>query len=501
MLGECRTDFSRPVIVPAVLRFQIMVRLQVVVVILVVCSATAVGDEDGVAYFEEHIEPVLMDHCYRCHSDESEEPAGGLLLNTREGIREGGETGPAVVPNDLEESLLISAIHYEDLEMPPEEMLDEETIRHFENWIQMGAPDPRGDRPPEPTSEVSKAIRNPELPKVRDGSWPRIPLDRFVLAQLEANGLTPAAEASVEELYVRMSRTLNGRSPAEIGAAVDAGSLEEQMDVWLASDGYAALKAADWVDEVRAAGRADANEQVSPAYLRYVTQALKGDAAYDQFVRHQLAADLLPEKSRRNSDGALLFLDRGLKDAPEDLVDRLLLSGKVFAGRNLLCGQCHDSPPAASLSRILAGLKTTSNSASQQTEADTCSGMPQGFPALNHQDTRLRLAEWIVSPANSSSARIAADRIWRGLFGRGLLTQLNQAGPTSEPSSHPELLDWLSWRLVHKHKWSQRALTREILLSRTWRQSAEVSSAAKEKDPDNSLYGRATWPDTLTDSR
>lgn len=118
--------------------------LQVVAVLCCLSSSIA-KCEDGIDFFEDKIEPILIDHCYRCHSEETDDPAGGFLIDSKQGIRRGGETGPAVVPEDVDESLLISAIEYRDLEMPPDEKLDDDVIADFKQWILMGAPDPRSD--------------------------------------------------------------------------------------------------------------------------------------------------------------------------------------------------------------------------------------------------------------------------------------------------------------------------------------------------------------------
>ena len=126
--------------------------------------------DDGIEFFEDKIETVLMDRCYKCHSEESDEPAGGLLLDSKAGIRRGGETGPAVVPEDIDESLLISAIEYRDLEMPPNEKLDDEVIEDFRQWIKMGAPDPRSDDDDHSAvEEFTKSIQKmPELSDATD---------------------------------------------------------------------------------------------------------------------------------------------------------------------------------------------------------------------------------------------------------------------------------------------------------------------------------------------
>ena len=106
-------------------------------------------------FFESKIRPLLVDYCYECHSSDLDEPSGGLVLDTRDGIRKGGELGPAVVPKDPEESLLLSAVRYEDLEMPPDGQLSEEQIELLDKWIRMGAPDPRDSDDDETSSLVA----------------------------------------------------------------------------------------------------------------------------------------------------------------------------------------------------------------------------------------------------------------------------------------------------------------------------------------------------------
>ena len=115
-----------------------------------VARAAEPGETD---FFERRIRPVLVRHCYECHSHASSDPKGGLLLDSRDGIRKGGETGPSVVPNEVDDSLLIAAIRHESFEMPPQEKLPESVIADFAKWIEMGAPDPR-DMPPDPDASA-----------------------------------------------------------------------------------------------------------------------------------------------------------------------------------------------------------------------------------------------------------------------------------------------------------------------------------------------------------
>src|SRR4051812_4877930 len=165
---------------------------------------------DGVAFFEKNIRPVLVDKCYQCHAADAKKIKGGLVLDTREGIRRGGESGPAVVPGNLKASLLIEAIRYEnkDSAMPPKKTggkLSDEGIKDFEKWVQMGAPDPReGSAKLAQKQETRTAAKDwwawqppkkAPAPQVKDAAWPKGDIDRLLLAPLEAKGLKPVADA------------------------------------------------------------------------------------------------------------------------------------------------------------------------------------------------------------------------------------------------------------------------------------------------------------------
>lgn len=469
-----------------------MTLLRITFPVLLVTSAVIADEEAGIEYFEDHIEPVLMDHCYRCHSSESEEPAGGLLLDTRRGIREGGETGPAVVPNDLEESLLVSAIHYEDLEMPPEEMLDEETIQHFETWIQMGAPDPREDNDSDSADPhwASVAVVRPKVPEVKDDRWPLNAIDNFILRRLEEAELRPAAEASIEIQYHRLCRILISRTPEESEGIPDQQTLDKRLDELLVSESHATLRAVDWINQLRA--REDIAQKTHLRYFLYVSDAFRKDKPFNQFINEQLANDLLPE-GMRGKPGALLFLDRGSVVASPNPASRLQLIGRIFTGRNLLCTQCHDDQKNDRMESFLSGLTGGSSNDAPPQQKESCVGMPTGFPALTSRNARLKLAQWITQPTNPYTARVIANSVWQEAFGRGLVDTESGFAPTTDPPTHPELLDWLAWQLVHEHKWSRRKLLKQVLQSATWRQAETAQGRSDIQDPDNLLYGRSTW--------
>ncbi|NQV25702.1 MAG: DUF1549 domain-containing protein, partial [Rhodopirellula sp.] len=189
---------------------------------LFACLATSLRADDeqaGIDFFEKHIRPVLVSKCYECHSSSSKEPKGNLLLDTREGIRMGGDSGQAVVPGQLADSVLLEALRWEGLEMPPDEQLPPETIAKFEQWIKMGAQDPRDGKAALIRREINfeqardfwafRPIANPK-PPVTKGKWARTDVDQFVAAKQDSRGLKPVSDASPETLVRRIYFDLIG---------------------------------------------------------------------------------------------------------------------------------------------------------------------------------------------------------------------------------------------------------------------------------------------------
>ena len=192
----------------------------------------------GVAYFEQHIRPLLAENCYSCHSRDKKQKAG-LVLDSRAGWAEGGEQGTAVVPGNADASLLIKAVRYTDpdFKMPPEgKSLSPEQVRHLENWVKMGAPDPRAGS--EFEKSLSPHASDPVVgrthwayrplavskpPKVRMSAWPKSPIDNFILAKLETAKLRPADDADRRTLLRRVFFQLAGLppTPAQVAAFLE----------------------------------------------------------------------------------------------------------------------------------------------------------------------------------------------------------------------------------------------------------------------------------------
>ena len=188
-------------------------------------AGAAEPSKKGIAFFESKIRPVLIKHCYQCHSADAKKIGGEFLLDTRGGMLEGGESGEVIVLGDPKESMLISALRHEDIEMPPKEKLPATVVADFVQWIKIGAPDPRDGQ----HQSLKRTIDLDEgrkfwafqpiekqvvPPKVKDSSWPRGAIDHFLLARLESAQLKPRSEADRQTLLRRVFFDLVGLPPS-----------------------------------------------------------------------------------------------------------------------------------------------------------------------------------------------------------------------------------------------------------------------------------------------
>ncbi len=314
-----------------------------------------------------------MEHCYKCHSASSEKVKGGLLLDTREGIRKGGESGHAVVPGNLKESLLISALKHDDFEMPPKKVLPAAVVADFEKWIQSGAADPRrATRPVAKADSIDieagrkhwayQPLKAPALPKVTDAAWPANDIDRFILARLESAGLQPGADAEKIILIRRLYFDLVGLppTPEEITRFVDdksPGAYENLVDRLIKSPRFGERWGRHWLDVVRYAESMSLRGRLLKhawRYRDYVIEAFNDDLPYDQFLTQQLAGDLLETSSvdaqRRNLIattflvmGDALLENQNKSQLDMDIVDEQLdVIGKSLLAQTIACARCHD---------------------------------------------------------------------------------------------------------------------------------------------------------------
>lgn len=328
-------------------------------------------------FFEAKIRPVLVDTCYECHSVEAANAGklkGGLMLDTRDGIRAGGDTGPAVVPGDPAKSLLIKALRQEGPEMPPSGKLEDEILDHFTQWIESGAPDPREQSETElidTTIDASdhwafKLPEEPELPKVSDSEWGSSPIDRFVLHRLEEHELRPVSPASPRSLVRRIYFNLVGLPPTpeqvdkflEAEKENRAAAVSGLVDELLKSPHYGERWGRHWLDVARyAEDQAHTfgvkKRENAHQYRDWVIKMFNEDLPFDQFIKYQLAGDLMenPSEDRFRQYSGLGFLGLGAQyyknsdkakaeaDELDDTIDTLT---RGFMGLTVSCARCHD---------------------------------------------------------------------------------------------------------------------------------------------------------------
>lgn len=349
--------------------------------------------KEGLEFFEKNVRPILVDRCYECHSAAKNSSKGGLILDSRDGALKGGDEGPSVVPGNLEKSLLIKAVRYTDPEfaMPPKKTggkLPDDKIAILEEWVKMGAPMPAGGAN-KLTGLTGKArehwafqpVKKPAVPEVKNKAWVKTPIDAFILAKLEENGLQPNPAANPESFLRRVSYDLIGLPPTSeqvdafekaIQAAQVADTMAvrsgkpataveavyaKQIDTLLASPHYGERWARHWLDTARYSDtrglQVDQGDSLfrdyryayAWTYRDYVINALNDDKPYDQFIVEQIAADRIPGISPDDPRlAALGFLTVGKRfDDPNDVIDeRIDTTTKAFLGLTVACARCHD---------------------------------------------------------------------------------------------------------------------------------------------------------------
>jgi len=328
-------------------------------------------DSAGIEYFEAKIRPILIKHCYGCHSEESKKSEGGLLLDSRLGISKGGDSGLAIVPKKPSESLLLSSLKHTDLKMPPEKKLSEGIIQDFERWIQMGAQVPQkgktqsakpDDWPQRLNHWSFQPIQRSEIPADNSG-WSRSAIDSFVSAGWIKQKLTPVADASRETLLRRLSFDLIGLPPtiAEQDEFISDSSPEAVLrlvDRLLDSPHFGERWGRHWLDLARFSETNGGDRNVihrhAWRYRDYVISAFNDDKPFNQFVREQVAGDLLESKSQHEHDeqlvatgfltlGRKLFMQTNSEQFRMDRVDEQInVVTRSVLGLTVSCARCHD---------------------------------------------------------------------------------------------------------------------------------------------------------------
>ena len=396
-----RFHFLPPFLLPEFVMMRHALRCTAFVIFCALTNAGLNAAEPSLAptaeqleFFEAKIRPVLVKHCYECHSTKLAAPRGGLRLDDREAMLKGGDSGPIIVAGDLKKSPLLTALRYEEVEMPPKGKLPAAVIADFEQWVKMGAPDPRvaasAAKPtnPQPATlnqqssahwAFQKLTKTPP-PNVKNTQWPHSDIDRFVLAKLEAAGLQPVAAADRRTLIRRASFDLIGLppEPEQVAAflndpASDNDAFARVIDELLRSPHYGERWGRYWLDIARY-GEDQAHTFKARSYPQgylyrdWVVKAFNDNLPYDQFLIEQIAGDLVEHVSNELGEkhvgnviherplheripalglfalGPVYYQDNGEKDKAladewDDRVDTLIRGTQALT---ISCARCHD---------------------------------------------------------------------------------------------------------------------------------------------------------------
>jgi hypothetical protein len=444
--------------------------LVLLVHLLAPAARAAEPDAAGIEFFEKNIRPILIDRCYNCHSQKAEKIKGKLLLDSRQGVLNGGEGGPIIVPGNPAKSRLIVALRYTDpdMEMPPKHQLEPRQIEAFEQWVKMGAPDPRTQAPgavaaaPADSYDWDQAkkfwsfqpIQHPPVPQVSDSSWALSPIDNFLMQGYQEHHLKPVGPADKRTLVRRATYDLTGLPPTpdEVEAFVADNSpdaYEKLIDRLLASPAYGEKWGRHWLDLVRYADTSGCNSDFPIPqiykYRNYVINSFNQDKPYDQFLREQLAGDLLPHKDTAQRDeqiiatGYLAIARRfGSRNNEfhltiEDTIDNV---GKVMLGLSVNCARCHDhkfDPIPTSDYYALYGIFDSTKYAFPGTEIYK---HPKDLTPLGSDEEAKAIRDYAAKLAELD------DRAERLLRERDVLASREKAGtknstPSTAPSTQP----------------------------------------------------------------
>ena len=568
--------------------------------------------------FEKQVRPILANNCYACHGPDSGDGQAHLRLDSLESMLKGGRSGPALVPGSPETSLLIHAVNHDTfVQMPPKKKLPLADIAALTRWVQAGAPWPGSS----PIAAVQRhestveAIFSPEqrshwaFERVRDRSVPEgvgSPIDRFLRTALESKSLAPAAPADKLTLIRRATIDLHGIPPTrrEVEDYVSDESSQafaKVVDRLLASPRYGERWGRHWLDVARYSDSNGMDDNVVHGdawrYRDYVIEAFNNDKPYDEFVREQLAGDLLTNWGDKNRAEALIatsFLMLGPKMVGEDdpvkqkldfADEQLATTTRAFMALTVDCARCHDhkfdpistkdyysllgiftstktvlsyrvtsklnavalrsandekrlteledsfdfhddfvtnSNQATTPEEVLAQHKKAIEAAKQEyesipkamavTEGEAADlpvmlrgshltpgeTAPRGFPHIlggersaiaPNASGRLELAKWLTDPGHPLTARVMANRIWKGHFGEGLVRSTDNFGLLGERPDNQALLDWLAARFVESG-WSIKAMHRMIMLSSAYQMNSKPNPSYAEVDPRNRLLWR-----------
>ncbi len=451
----------------------------------VLSISNAIADEtfspEQLDFFEQKIRPVLVKHCYECHSIEADKSKGDLLLDSRVVLLRGGEEGPAIVPFKPDQSLLIKAIRYvdEDMAMPPEKKggkLPDAVISDFEQWVKMGAPDPRKEQAKtikSYDSEKAKSwwsyqpLKKVTVPATKGDQWSVSSIDRFVYQEMQEHGVKPVEDAEKATLLRRVFLDLVGFQPSveylnRYLTSSDPKELEKMIDLMLSSRYFGERWGRHWLDVARYAettGR-DVNVTMPESwrYRDYVINSFNTDKPFDQFIREQIAGDLIPAtdpKDRTENLIATGFLAVGPKginemkprqfalDQADEQIDTVT---RAFLGTTVSCARCHDhkfDPITQKDYTAIAGIFLSTDThygtaggvagrnASKLIDAPASSGLTTIAKSISPQALENKKAELKKLQAEQAEAFAARRRGKEGTMNNGfemvrIITQVKQ---------------------------------------------------------------------------
>ena len=337
-------------------------------------------DSEHVKFFESKIRPVLIKNCYGCHSQKTGKARGGLMLDTREGTLQGGDSGEAIVPGSLDESTIWSAINHEDWEMPPGKPLAKNEIDDIREWILMGAPDPRERKIGKVQTKITRrdiidAKKEfwsfqrpvmPEMPKVDDSNWGRNDIDAFISAKLKENNLAPAEDADAVTVLRRLCIDLIGLPPTPEQLEWFTNEWQQNPDRAVAyvtdrllqKEQYGERWGRHWLDVARYAESSgkelNAPYQHAWRYRDYVIDSFNEDKPYNLFIQEQIAGDLIPVESDEDwaenlvatgflALGPKTLLEQNPRQFVADVIDEQIdTTTRVVLGLSVACARCHD---------------------------------------------------------------------------------------------------------------------------------------------------------------
>jgi hypothetical protein len=401
-------------------------------------AADGTPDEAAkIEFFEKKIRPLLAANCLGCHSADTN-AKGGLRVDDRGGLLMGGNRGAAIVPGDVEKTLLLKAVSYTlpKLKMPPEKQLAAEQIEDLKKWIADGAAWPKVEIPAglgKGTADYEKMrkehwafqpIKDSKPPAVKDQKWARDDLDKFILAGLEATSLQPVGDADKVTLLRRVTFDLTGLPPtieeldAFLADSTD-NAFAKVVDRLLALPHFGERWGRHWLDIARY-GESTGSARNLPfphawRYRDYVIDSFNADKPYHQFLREQIAGDLLPANSPKEKAEQLVatgFLAMGVKDVNQRFKVRYIMDnvdeqidavGRAVLGLTVSCARCHDhkyEPIPTTDYYALAGIFRST---------DLCAGLrnKMGGGGLDYYDTSMLLSVGLTEPKEASAELIA----------------------------------------------------------------------------------------------